>query len=312
MWLIGGFPSDRYLLECLVMKPIRIVVLILCASFASVAWGKEPASKCSNNWTEFHRVNMQRWNPCEKVLGVNNVGSLSLKWSYTTGSYVNSAPTVANGAVYVGSEDYNLYALNARTGAKLWSYAAGAHVDSSPAVANGVVYFGSFYTNDTVYALNASTGAKLWSYSLGGNFIEDSPAVANGVVYFGASDHNLYALNAKTGAKLWNYSTGGDMFSSPAVADGVVYVGSWDFNVYALNASTGAKLWSHSFGRDVNSSPAVAKGVVYVGAGDRSLHALNANTGSELWSHERLLPKACVANLGSPPVNQPSSTRGFP
>jgi hypothetical protein len=31
------------------------------------------------DWTEFHRDNMQRWNPYETVLGVNNAGSLHLK-----------------------------------------------------------------------------------------------------------------------------------------------------------------------------------------------------------------------------------------
>ena len=56
---------------------------------------------------------------------------------------VDSSPAVANGVVYVGSDDDNVYALNASTGAKLWSYTTGGYVDSSPAVANGVVYVGS-------------------------------------------------------------------------------------------------------------------------------------------------------------------------
>jgi outer membrane protein assembly factor BamB len=78
------------------------------------------------------------------VLGVNNVGDLGVKWSYDTLYFsVNSSPAVANGAVYVGSIDYNVYALNAKTGAVLWSYTTGANVDSSPAAANGVVYIGS-------------------------------------------------------------------------------------------------------------------------------------------------------------------------
>jgi outer membrane protein assembly factor BamB len=36
-----------------------------------------------------------------------------------------------------------VYALNAKTGAKLWYTAVKHSVDSSPAVANGVVYIGS-------------------------------------------------------------------------------------------------------------------------------------------------------------------------
>jgi eukaryotic-like serine/threonine-protein kinase len=43
-----------------------------------------------------------------------------------------------------------VYALNAKTGAKLWSYATGSPVNSSPAVANGVVYVGS--EDGNVYA----------------------------------------------------------------------------------------------------------------------------------------------------------------
>ena len=78
---------------------------------------------------------------------------------------VNSSPAVANGVVYVGSDDNNVYALNASTGALLWSYTTGSTVVSSPAVANGVVYVGS--SDDNVYALNASTGALLWSYTTG-------------------------------------------------------------------------------------------------------------------------------------------------
>jgi uncharacterized repeat protein (TIGR01451 family) len=39
--------------------------------------------------------------------------------------------------------DCNVYALNAVTGAKIWNYKTGDYVESSPAVANGVVYVGS-------------------------------------------------------------------------------------------------------------------------------------------------------------------------
>lgn len=61
---------------------------------------------------------------------------------------------MANGVAYVGSDDFNVYALNASTGAKLWSYATGSNVSSSPAVANGVVYVGSGDHN--VYAFGLS------------------------------------------------------------------------------------------------------------------------------------------------------------
>jgi outer membrane protein assembly factor BamB len=240
------------------------------------------------DWTQFHRDNMQRWNPYETVLGVGNVGSLQLKWENPIASVTlntGSSPTVVNGVVYVGSGPYGtnaVYALNDSTGGILWSYTTGGSVITSPAVVNGVVYVGS--DDNNFYALNASTGAKLWSYTTAGG-VWSSPAVANGVVYIGSEDNNVYALNASTGAKLWSYTTGSVVNSSPAVANGVVYVGSWDDNVYALNASTGAKLWSYKTGYIVDfSSPAVANGVVYVGSYDGNVDALNASTGAKLWS----------------------------
>jgi outer membrane protein assembly factor BamB len=246
------------------------------------------ATSSPGDWTEFHRDNMQRWNPYETVLGVSNVGTLGLKWAFGTKSTLDvtqSSPAVSNGVVYVGSTDFNVYALNASTGAKLWSYATGNQVGSSPAVANGVVYVGSDDYN--VYALNASTGAKLWSFATGGAVIS-SATVVNGVVYIGSGDRNVYALNAGTGAKLWSFATGsGIQFSTPAVVNGVVYIGSSDRNVYALNASTGAKLWSFTTGVPgdaVLSSPAVANGVVYVGSTDYNVYALNAGTGAKLWN----------------------------
>ncbi len=90
------------------MKRVRILVLILCVCFVSAAWGQQPASRA--DWTEFHRLNMVRWNPFEKVLNVNNVGNLGLNWSYSTGGGVAS-PAVVNGVVYVGSNDGNVYAF---------------------------------------------------------------------------------------------------------------------------------------------------------------------------------------------------------
>ena len=115
---------------------------------------------------------MQRWNPYETVLGVNNVGDtgVEVELQIPTGNSYDSvsSPAVANGVVYVGLRiDGNVYALNASTGASCGAMTTGGAVDSSPAVANGVVYIGS-WRPATLYALNASTGAKLWSFTTGG------------------------------------------------------------------------------------------------------------------------------------------------
>jgi len=73
-----------------------------------------------------------------------------LQWTFTTGGIVSAAPAVANGVVYVGSQDGTIYALLADSGAELWSFPTGGPILSSPAVVNGVVYVGSNDSN--VYA----------------------------------------------------------------------------------------------------------------------------------------------------------------
>ena len=71
---------------------------------------------------------------------------------------------MANGVVYVGSYDQNVYALNANTGALLWKYKTANFIESSPAVANGVVYIASNDPDDNLYALDANTGTLLWKH----------------------------------------------------------------------------------------------------------------------------------------------------
>jgi len=130
----------------------------------------------------------------------------ALRWKYTTnGQCVASAP-VANGTIYVASNDHSLYALDAATGGLLWKATTGNFLDASPAVSNGIVYEGS--DDGALYAYNAYNGAQLWKYQLP-DWIQSSPAVVNGMVVVGdgrlpqqgtALDHNVYAF-ALPGAK---------------------------------------------------------------------------------------------------------------
>ena len=107
------------------------------------------------DWTTFHA------NTSHSGAGTGNSALTStLLWSYTTYGMVYSSPAVVGGVVYVGSEDGNVYALNASNGLR-----DTPSVVSSPAVVGGVVYVGS--EDGNVYALNAANGAELWNYTTG-------------------------------------------------------------------------------------------------------------------------------------------------
>ena len=82
----------------------------------------------------------------EKVLNRTNVSHLQLDWSYPTGAEIWTSPAVANGVIYIGSDNRKLYAFDAscrRDCQPLWFYATDGGIWSSPAVANGLVYVGS-------------------------------------------------------------------------------------------------------------------------------------------------------------------------
>jgi hypothetical protein len=111
-------------------------------------------------------------------------------WTYAIGGYVSS-PAVVDGRVFVGTDNYNVYALNASNGAYIWSCNAGSDIRSSPAVADGKVYVGS--QDYKVYALNASNGALVWNYKTG-SIVYFSPAIAGGTVYVGSFDGKIYAF----------------------------------------------------------------------------------------------------------------------
>jgi len=114
-----------------------------------------------------------------------------VKWTFRTGAAVISSPAVANGTVYVGSSDHNLYALDAASGTLRWKFATGGRVTSSPAVAAGRVYFASFDSN--LYALDAAAGTLAWKFTTAGERL-CTPVVDGDTIYFGSWDGQLYAI----------------------------------------------------------------------------------------------------------------------
>ena len=74
-----------------------------------------------------------------------------------------SAPTVANGRVYVAEVDAStVHCLSEADGSHRWSFTAGGRVDSPPTVYKGRVYFGS--ADGRVYCLDAERGELIWSF----------------------------------------------------------------------------------------------------------------------------------------------------
>ncbi len=252
-----------------------------------------------------------RSNSYERILTTANVAHLTHLWSFPTGAKIFSSPAVANGMVYVASNDEKLYVFDANCRSNcqpLWSFPTGKLINSSPLVVNGMVYIGS--DDGNLYAFDETCRSNcqpLWSFTTG-HPIASSPVVANGMLYVGSFDKKLYAFDAdcrKSCQPLWSFQTGDSIYSSPAVANGIVYVGSFDKKLYAFDADCRKScqpLWSFQTGDTIYSSPTVANGMVYIGSYDHRLYAFDATCRSScepLWSFltgDYILSSPAVAN----------------
>ena len=209
------------------------------------------------------------------------------EWAFQTGAMVESSPTVVDGTVYVGSNDSNLYALDARTGKQGWTLQTDGKVESSPTVAGNTVYVGS--SDSTVYAVNVETGEQTYSFETDGS-IESSPAVVDGTVYIGSNDAKLHAIDAETSEQEWVFETRLPVRSSPTVVDDTVFVGSRDNHLYAVDAATGEQRWQFKAGWRLHSSPTVRDGTVYIGSIDNHLYAIDATRGTQQWTLDTGFP----------------------
>ncbi len=242
---------------------------------------------------------------------------MTLAWEVKTDGAVTASPTVVDGKVYVGSYDYNIYAFDAYTGAKLWTFPTGYQVKASVAVVNGKVYTG--IDDGNMYCINAATGSQIWKTDITtktthlslnmGPQTRSSPKVVDGKVYVGSIDYNFYCVDATTGTKLWTFNAGGEILCSPAIVDGAVYFYAnkpgANATFYKLNAVNGAIIWqkdmpylrtqtsrlSGEAGGDIAAAPCVQNGAIYQAwdAGNRDpdaggLYKINATTGQIIWN----------------------------
>ncbi|HKS04086.1 MAG TPA: PQQ-binding-like beta-propeller repeat protein [Chthoniobacterales bacterium] len=201
-----------------------------------------------------------------------------------------SSPVVANGTVYFGSGDGNVYALDSATGDLRWKFKTGDVVHASPALADGVVFFGSW--DSYFYAVDAATGKEKWRFHGGEDPMihnqvgfQSSPAVMNGTVYTGCRDSNLYALDAATGKEKWRFFNDLSwVITSPAVADGKVFFATSDSSLYhVVDANTGKPILRQQGKAFMFSSPTVGADVAFIGVLNGTLEARDLKTGNLLW-----------------------------
>jgi hypothetical protein len=145
------------------------------------------------------------------------------------------------GAVFVGGNDGNLYALEAKTGKQKWvsDFIVDAPPDPpdysgdrarmtntkarpSALASDGETLFLSVFDQCRIVAVNATDGKRLWFFQSRG-WVYGSAVATEKHVFFGSQDESFYCLDKQTGKKVWSYKTKGRIESGGAVDDTFVY-----------------------------------------------------------------------------------------
>ena len=267
-------------------------------------------SQSDGSWPMF------RHDAARSSIGNEGPSNLNLAWSYKTNGAVMSSPSVVNGIVYAGSQDMNVYAVDAWSGELVWKYQTNGTIESSPAVVNGKVFVGS--DDGYVYCLDSYGGSLVWKRFVNGDLpldyggvvmLRSSPAVVGDTVYIGSVDGNLYALDVDNGEILWKYETGGKITASPTVVDGAVYIVSEEpaeGGLYKLDAGDGRLSWRKGLeyvvpftgGTEMQGTPTVADGMVFVSTNVREYYGINAYSGETVWKYTN--PAATEFIVSSP------------
>ena len=208
-------------------------------------------------------------------------------WSpFMTRGKVWSTPLIANGVIYFGSHDRNVYAVSMENGKELWRFPTGGAVVARPLLFQDMVIVGSFDRN--LYALNAKDGALRWKFQAKNWFW--AGAVSDGKVIFAPSmDGNLYALDAG-GAPLWTHAMGSSIVATPVLLPRGLVVAGKDGKVSLLNPSpqdlgAARELHPRSIRGASFTAPLAAAGdSVYLGSLDSTVRRIQVkDTQTQVW-----------------------------
>jgi outer membrane protein assembly factor BamB len=158
-----------------------------------------------------------------------------LVWKVRPTGPLRGAPTVANGAVYVMSQDNQIYSLKEEDGSTNWSQPAtleiaGVFGSASPAVGQGTVVAG--FSSGELNAYRYENGRMVWQDALQRtsirttvstlNDIDADPVIDSGQVIAVGQGGRMVALDLITGQRQWELNLAG--ISTPWLAGDWIFV----------------------------------------------------------------------------------------
>src|SRR3569833_1396307 len=187
-------------------------------------------------------------------VGARDAASGKEIWKTKPGGPLRGAPTLAFNAVYVMSQDNQIYALNAADGSLLWNQAAsqgqtGIFGVAAPAAGQGTVIGG--YSSGELAAYRYENGRELWLDALARTSIstevgaltdvDADPIIDNGRVYALGQGGRMAAYELVTGQRVWELNLAG--ISTPAVAGEWIFTLTDDAQLLAIARNAGKVRW---------------------------------------------------------------------
>lgn len=200
---------------------------------------------------------------------------------------------VASWTALVGTREGALRAIAASDGAEVWSADLDGRIDGAPAVADGRVYVTTQDLEERtgrVLALDAETGEEAWGFAPEGNVAGFSAVtVAGGVAYAGTGDLSARAFDAETGERLWDRPTRAPFSaeSMPAIAGDAVVFADVLGHVYLLDREMGEERWLYRVpGFLTRGAPVVVSGYIVIGDDSGRLSAIDLESGHLVWRRD--------------------------
>lgn len=176
-------------------------------------------------------------------------------WSADLDAPARTAPTAANGRVFVISRGSQSYAFDAASGKILWQHrglqeSAAILSGAAPATDNDVVMLP--YPSGEVLALSTGNGSVLWGENLSATRMVNNlstlrdlrapPMLLNDTVIAANYASNIAAVERRSGERMWNHDFGA--IQPMTVSGDTLFLISTNAQLVALNYKTGNIFWS--------------------------------------------------------------------
>lgn len=198
----------------------------------------------------------------DKIFATTGVGDVAainaangtILWKKQPGGPLRGSPTLANGHVYVMSQDNQIYALDQLTGETQWSDAGtvqstGVFGVAAPAAGQGTVIAG--FSSGELTAYRYENGRDLWGDALSRTNISTSvaaltdidadPVIDRGRVFAIGQGGRMASYELVSGQRLWEINVSG--ISTPAVVGEWVFVATDDARLLCIARTTGKIRW---------------------------------------------------------------------